>query len=238
MPRPSNPQELIYTPSKSVPYPNWVEDVGDRAVFRISGLYEYRVLAGRNDSGRGGFANEARLEQAKETFAKIGWDAYCTVPRNPLAPSGIAGYLKAKQGKRTRLSLYGSFITILMLEHHLKDNGIDGDIYEGGIRDALPTGVKIVPYIFDVPEATPDKTDAILAKAAAIKLKAGQRSTAFVHHMCACNEMFSEKTARAVQDECKMSDIDIVLGERSGGGTKGNQVKKACSLDRVVYPLT
>lgn len=241
MPRPADPHSLIYAPSDpaDMDYPDWVHGVGDRAVFRISGLYDFRVLATRNDSGKGGFANPDRLHAATERFNELGWDRYCTVPRNltthPLSVTGVRNHLRANEGRRTRLSLYSALIIVLMLENLLEEYGIDADIYDGGYNERRPSGVKIVPYIFDVPDATASKFDDILSQAAAIKQRSGQRSTTFLNHMCSCEEMFSERTSKIVREECGLSTVDVVLGERRA---RDGQPKKSCCFDRVVYPMT
>lgn len=238
MPRPVNPQDLIYAPSDDIPYPNWATDIGDRAVFRVSGLYEFRVLGGRNDAGTDGFANDKRLGRAKDAFAESGWEQHCTEPRNRLTTSGVAKYLKARNGRRTRLSLYSALIIVLMLEDYLAERGDDIDIYAGDNDRGRPAMVRIVPYIFDLPQATPDSQASIIARSAQIKTAAGQRSTAFVPHMCAGNEMFSELTCKAVHDACEMkTGLDVVVGEIPHK-SRGRKERLACSLDRVVYPLT
>ena len=91
--------------------------------------------------------------------------------------------MRAKEGRRTRLSLYSALVIVLMLENLLEEYGVDADIYDGGFNERKPSGVRIVPYIFDVPDATDVKYDDILSRAAAIKQRTGQISTTFLKHM-------------------------------------------------------
>lgn len=235
MPRPQNPHELIHAPTATLQYPDWVEHVGDRAVFRISGLYEYRILAGRDDSGKNGFANPDLLTRAVQTFNEANWGEFCTAPRNPLTASGVRRAIHATDGRRTRVSLHTAFVVTLMLEHYLANHNIDADIYEGGYNDARPTGIKIVPYIFDVPGADASAYNAVLQNAGQIKQATGQHSSKFIEHMCKCEEMFSERTAQAVHDICGMTTgLDMVVNQPRDGGRK---MRKSCALDKIVYPL-
>jgi len=119
MPRPQNPHELIHAPTPSLPYPNWVDQVGDRQVFLISGLYEYRILAGRDDSGKNGFANAELLARASNSFDEANWSEFCKAPRNKLTASGVRRAIHATDGRRTRVSLNTAFVVTLLLEHYI-----------------------------------------------------------------------------------------------------------------------
>jgi hypothetical protein len=204
--------------------------VGDRALFRISGLYEYRIIAGRDDQGKHGLANSERLERAKTELQASGWDDYCVHPRSELSQSGIAGYLTATKGRRTRLSLYSALVIILMLEDFLREKGQPIDIYIGAPGTIRPAPIRILPYVFDVPAATGGVSGAAylaaLGQGKAIKTASGQLSLEFLAPMFSDTAVFSERTSYAVHDACGMScGLDVIWESRP-----------PCDHDKPVYP--
>lgn len=244
MPRPADPHTLIYAPSDPTLYPDWIADVGDRKIFRISGFEEFRFLIPRNDGGKGnGFATDERFQRAVALLNETGWAARCQIPRNPhLGATGIKKRLPASASKDlSRLSLYTTLIMILMLELYLADHEVDVDIYEGGFR-GRDQGIMIVPYIFDVPEATHDNYGDILAQGVEIKRMARIPHTEFIRHMCDCDEMFSERTARAVETACSLTGgIDMVIAQtrpnEQGPKRNSRKLKSPCFRDKPPYPV-
>ncbi|MVA97994.1 hypothetical protein GN330_12140 [Nitratireductor sp. CAU 1489] len=235
MPRPTSPYDLIYAPGDDVAYPDWLHDVGDRSVFRISGLWEYRIATGRDDSGKKGFANPARLERATAKLAQYGWDTYCEPARTPLSATGVATILRARDGRRTKMSLHSALLLILMLEDFLAERGSPIDIYSGGFTPRLPAPVRIVPYIFDLKQATAARLDDLIRRGREIRRRAYQENLDFLEHMCRCEEMFSEHTCRVVSEEGQLeAGIDTVIRRKKNSG---NGYRVACNLDRVVYPI-
>lgn len=234
MSRPNHPHDLIYTPSTDVLYPDWVEQIGDRQVFRISGLRQYLVTDGNfNYGGGAGFATEERVENARATLHEIQWDQWCRIPRQRITKSGVIKYAKARQGRNRLLSLYGALLIILMLEDYVE--GIDPtiDIYEGGSRNHVPTGVKIIPYIFDVIGARQADLNNVSAQLPQLRQEAGQANSYPFLHLCEpqcgpSGEIVSETTARVLNRVCNLkTGVEVALEGR-----------KPCRYESPLYPLT
>ena len=236
MPRPQNPHELIYVSNTDVSYPDWIEDVRDRQVFRICGLWEYRLIPGRDDSGISGFANASRLERAHATLHKIGWEDYCVQPRNPITSKGVLNVIKARDGRRGKVSLHSALTILLMLEDFLSEKGSSVDIYAGTDRANLSAPVRIVPFIFDVRQATAETFSDLVEKGVQIRKRAYQDNLDFLDHMCKCEEMFSERTCRIVSEEGGLnSGIENVFKSKK---SNGGGYRSVCHHDKLVYPTT
>lgn len=237
MPRPANPTELIHTPTEGVLYPDWTNTVGDRAVFRVSGLKEFVRQTKNNDkSGKNGFINVQRIERAKKKFAELGWDQHVTIPRNEkneltrASQNHFKKYIHNKEGSRICTTLYCACILILMAEDFISGHGIDVDIYAGDDVDLIH-GVKIVPVVFDLPvKKGGELYEKFLENGNVIRRNSGQAGKGVFSDLCENEEtVFSEQVVRAAHDG---------MGLSCGYGVELSKGRAPSKHERTVYPLS
>lgn len=237
MSHPENPLDLVHQPSTELHYPDWVDAVADRAVWRVSGLKEFVNLARTFDlSGKNGFVNGERIAKAKERFVKIGWDKHVPITRNErnlktqTSQNHFKKYIKNSQGSRICTSLYNACIITLMAEEYLSEHGVKMDIYEGNGAE-YPHGIKFVPHVFNLDA---DKGDELYTRfrdrGAAIRQAAGQTGAGVFSDACKEDRfLFSEQLMAALHD---------------GTGQTGGVVyalanhKEPSPHERTVYPLS